>query len=135
MHNSSYDAESLQNSSLSGTEANGSKNYGRDSFDGSKMSDKPGSIKNPYKEKYQKLSQTVKIVYLSIKRKIVKDDPTCAQTLKDVIPLNEDDETTIKNDPLTLIQYIKKISEKSLETKIEDRKKMTEQNEKDSKPV
>ena len=127
----SLNGQPVRNLSSSAIDINGTKNLARDPVDNSvKIPDKSSALNNPYKEKYQKLSQTVKVMFLSIKRRIVKEDPNCVEVLKDSIPLVEDDETIIRKDPLLLVQYIKKISEKSLELKVEEKKKLLEANDK-----
>jgi len=85
--------------------------------------------KNQYKEKYHKLSQAIKVLYLSVKRRLVKEDSECIPDLKEVIPLHEDDDIVVRKDSIVLSQYIKKIYEKSLENKLEQKKKLVENGE------
>jgi len=90
-----------------------------------------GVVKNQYKEKYHKLSQAIKVLYLSIKRRLVKEDSDCIPELKDIIPLHEDDDLVVRKDSIVLSQYIKKIYEKSLENRIEQKKQLAENGEKE----
>jgi len=92
-------------------------------------SEKLNGSNNPYKERFHKVSQAIKVVYLSIKRRMMKEDPQCAQELKDSIPLHEDDEGVVRKDPLVVAQYIKKIYEKTLEVKAQEQKKLSESHE------
>jgi len=101
----------------------------KNSLESVAASEKMNSSNNPYKEKFLKLSQAVKIVYLSIKRRMMKEDAQSATELKDSIPLNEDDEGIVKKDPLVVAQYIKKIYEKTLEVKSQEQKKLIESSE------
>jgi len=106
----------------------------KDSFDNIRNPEKsptqsPG-LSNPYKDKYQKLSQTIKVVYLSIKRRLVKEDPACISALKDTVPVQEDDEAAVKKDPLVIASYIKKVYEKSLEVGADEKKQLEDSNEK-----
>jgi len=92
--------------------------------------DRNYTITNPYKDKYLKLSQTIKVVYLSVKRRLMKEDPQCVPHLKDTVSLEEDDETVVKKDSVQLAQYLKKIYEKTVELKNEEKKKLVENNDK-----
>jgi len=130
--NSFEGSATLANSML---ESFNTKTSLKDSFDNirnperSPTTQSPG-LPNPYKEKYQKLSQTIKVVYLSIKRRLVKEDAGVIPALKDTVPVQEEDEMAVKKDPLVIASYIKKVYEKSLEVGAEEKKQLVDSNEK-----